>query len=166
MESMSHHAERKSTATDWRWIIHLQSLSKPIFQYLSFLQAKRSLVLLAALVLGDLVAAGISVLVIHPFSQLTTPSIQKHTVPRAEYYRDGRWKRKRGGRVLHMVRQLLDVGLLLGELLAQLLELLLLALADGVVLAGALASLEGVAMGVTLVIGWVMTCVLGCFVVG
>jgi H+/Cl- antiporter ClcA len=43
-----------------------------------------------------------------------------------------------------VVRQLLDVGLLLGELLAQLLELLLLALADRVVLLGALASLEGV----------------------
>jgi hypothetical protein len=52
-----------------------------------------------------------------------------------------------------VVRQLLDVGLLLGELLAQLLELLLLALADRVVLAGALAPLEGVAVGVMLVIG-------------
>jgi hypothetical protein len=48
---------------------------------------------------------------------------------------------------LHVVRQLLDVGLLLGELLAQLLELLLLALADRVVLAGALAPLEGVSVG-------------------
>jgi hypothetical protein len=52
-----------------------------------------------------------------------------------------------------VVRQLLDVGLLLGELLAQLLELLLLALADRVVLTGALAPLEGVAGGVMLVIG-------------
>lgn len=46
-----------------------------------------------------------------------------------------------------MVRQLLQVGLLLGELLLELLELLLLALADGKVLAGALAPLEGVAVG-------------------
>jgi hypothetical protein len=57
---------------------------------------------------------------------------------------------------LHVVRQLLDVSLLLGELLAQLLKLLLLALADRVVLAGALASLEGVAVGVTLDFGWPM----------
>lgn len=43
-----------------------------------------------------------------------------------------------------MVRELLDVGLLLGELLLELLELLLLALADRKVLLGALAALEGV----------------------
>ena len=50
----------------------------------------------------------------------------------------------RGG--VHVVRQLLQVGLLLGQLLLELLELLLLALADREVLAGALASLEGVAV--------------------
>ena len=48
----------------------------------------------------------------------------------------------RGG--LHVVRQLLQVGLLLGQLLLELLELLLLTLADREVLAGALAPLEGV----------------------
>ena len=46
-----------------------------------------------------------------------------------------------------MVRQLLQVGLLLGQLLLELAQLLLLALADRVLLAGALASLEGVAVG-------------------
>ena len=45
-----------------------------------------------------------------------------------------------------MVRQLLQVGLLLGQLLLELLELLLLALANREVLAGALAPLEGVAV--------------------
>lgn len=46
---------------------------------------------------------------------------------------------------VHVVSQLLEVGLLLLNPLAQLLELLLLALPDGVVLLGALAALEGVA---------------------
>jgi len=45
-----------------------------------------------------------------------------------------------------VVGQLLEVSLLLGELLPELPELLLLALADGEVLAGALAPLEGVAV--------------------
>jgi hypothetical protein len=43
-----------------------------------------------------------------------------------------------------VVRELLQVGLLLGQLLLELHELLLLALADRVVLAGALAPLKGV----------------------
>jgi hypothetical protein len=47
---------------------------------------------------------------------------------------------------VHVVRQLLQVGLLLGQLLLELAQLLLLALADRVLLAGALASLEGVAV--------------------
>lgn len=45
-----------------------------------------------------------------------------------------------------MVRELLEVGLLLAELLLESHELLLLALADGVILLGALAALEGVAI--------------------
>lgn len=45
-----------------------------------------------------------------------------------------------------MIRQLLEVGLLLVELLPQLEEPLLLALADGVVLAGLFAALEGVSV--------------------
>jgi len=45
-----------------------------------------------------------------------------------------------------MVRQLLEVGLLLVQLLPELEEPLLLALADGVVLVGALAALEGVSV--------------------
>lgn len=44
-----------------------------------------------------------------------------------------------------MVGELLEVRLLLGELLLELEEPLLLALADGVVLVGAFAALEGVA---------------------
>lgn len=44
------------------------------------------------------------------------------------------------------------MSLLLGQLLLELLELLLLALADGVVLASALALLEGVAILVGLVL--------------
>ncbi len=56
----------------------------------------------------------------------------------------GRGTSSEGG--LHVVRQLLQVGLLLGQLLLELLELLLLALADREVLAGALAPLEGVAV--------------------
>ncbi len=55
-------------------------------------------------------------------------------------------KRDGEGGGLHVVRQLLQVGLLLGQLLLELLELLLLALADREVLAGALAPLEGVAV--------------------
>lgn len=43
-----------------------------------------------------------------------------------------------------MVRKALEVVLLLGELLLELEELLLLALTDGVVLAGTLAALESV----------------------
>lgn len=43
-----------------------------------------------------------------------------------------------------MIGQLLEVRLLLVELLLELEEPLLLALADGVVLVGALAALEGV----------------------
>ena len=43
-----------------------------------------------------------------------------------------------------MVRELLEVGLLLPKLLLESHELLLLALADGVILLGALAALEGV----------------------
>lgn len=46
----------------------------------------------------------------------------------------------------HVVRQLLEVNLLLGELLLEFHELLLLALANGVVLAGLFALLEGVAV--------------------
>lgn len=46
-----------------------------------------------------------------------------------------------------MLGQLLQVGLLLGKLLLQLQELLLLALPDGVVLVRALALLEGVSIG-------------------
>jgi len=45
----------------------------------------------------------------------------------------------------HVVRKLLKVRLLLGQLALELEQLLLLALPDGVVLAGALAPLEGVA---------------------
>jgi hypothetical protein len=45
-----------------------------------------------------------------------------------------------------VVRQLLEVGLLLVQLLLELEEPLLLALTDGVVLAGALAALEGVSV--------------------
>ena len=44
-----------------------------------------------------------------------------------------------------MVGQLLQVSLLLGKLLLELQQLLLLTLADGVVLGGTLTSLEGVA---------------------
>ena len=46
----------------------------------------------------------------------------------------------------HVVRQLLEVLLLLGEAGLELDKLLLLALPDGVVLAGALALLEGVSV--------------------
>lgn len=46
-----------------------------------------------------------------------------------------------------MVRKLLEVLLLLLDLLPKRLELLALDLADGHLLAGALASLEGIAMG-------------------
>lgn len=60
------------------------------------------------------------------------------------------WRRSRqkGRKVAlsHVVGQLLEVRLLLGELLLELEEPLLLALADGVVLAGALTALEGVAV--------------------
>ncbi len=53
-----------------------------------------------------------------------------------------------------MVRELLQVDLLLGELLLELLELLLLALADRKVLASTLPPLEGVTVtGNRLVIG-------------
>jgi hypothetical protein len=45
---------------------------------------------------------------------------------------------------IHVIRQLLQVSMLLGQLLLQLQELLLLALPNSVVLAGALSSLEGV----------------------
>jgi hypothetical protein len=45
-----------------------------------------------------------------------------------------------------VVGQSLQVGLLLSQLLLELTQLLLLALPDRVVLAGALASLEGVAV--------------------
>lgn len=45
---------------------------------------------------------------------------------------------------VHVVRKALEVVLLLGELLLELEELLLLALTDGVVLAGTLAALESV----------------------
>lgn len=51
--------------------------------------------------------------------------------------------RKGGG--LHVLAQSLEVRLLLGELLLELEQLLLLALLDGVVLVGLLAPLEGVA---------------------
>lgn len=50
------------------------------------------------------------------------------------------------GELVNVVRELLDVGLLLSELLAERLELLLLNLPDGKVLVGALAALEGVAL--------------------
>lgn len=50
-----------------------------------------------------------------------------------------------GTKNIHVVGELLQVGLLLGQLLLELHELLLLALADRKVLAGALAFLEGVA---------------------
>jgi hypothetical protein len=46
----------------------------------------------------------------------------------------------------HVVRQLLEVGLLLVQLLLELEEPLLLALANGVVLVGALAALEGISV--------------------
>lgn len=45
-----------------------------------------------------------------------------------------------------MIRQLLEVGLLLLELLAELQELLLLAHTDGIVLVGLLSALEGVSV--------------------
>jgi cell division ATPase FtsA len=48
--------------------------------------------------------------------------------------------------VVHVVRKLLQVVLLLSELLPELQQLLLLALLDRVVLVGALALLEGVAV--------------------
>lgn len=47
-----------------------------------------------------------------------------------------------------MLRQPLEVRLLLGELLPELEQLLLLALLDGPVLEGLLAALEGVSVGV------------------
>lgn len=52
-----------------------------------------------------------------------------------------------GGRVwdVHVIRELLQVRLLLGQLLLELQQLFLLALADGVVLVGLLALLEGIA---------------------
>lgn len=46
---------------------------------------------------------------------------------------------------VHVIRELLQVRLLLGQLLLELQKLLLLTLADGVVLVGLLALLEGVA---------------------
>lgn len=46
---------------------------------------------------------------------------------------------------VHVLRQALEVLLLLGEPLLELEELLLLALADGVIFGSALATLEGVA---------------------
>lgn len=48
--------------------------------------------------------------------------------------------------ILHVVGQLLQVGLLLSQLLLELHELLLLALPNREVLAGTLAPLEGVAV--------------------
>jgi hypothetical protein len=72
MEPVWHHAERKSTTTaaatttGCHWVIHLLS---PFFKpsrtdgsisFISQSKTTTSLVLLAALVLGDLVAAGIS----------------------------------------------------------------------------------------------------------
>lgn len=51
-----------------------------------------------------------------------------------------------GGGVLHVLLQLLHVVLLLVEALLELEELLALALLDGVVLVGALAALESVAV--------------------
>lgn len=47
-----------------------------------------------------------------------------------------------------MLGETAEVGLLLGELLLELQELLLLALADSVILAGALAALESITTGV------------------
>lgn len=49
--------------------------------------------------------------------------------------------------ILHVLGEALEVLLLLLELLLELNELLLLALADGVVLVGLLSSLEGVTVG-------------------
>lgn len=46
---------------------------------------------------------------------------------------------------VHVIRELLQMRLLLGQLLLELQKLLLLTLADGVVLVGLLALLEGVA---------------------
>lgn len=56
------------------------------------------------------------------------------------------WPGTGGGDPLHVVRQLLEVLLLVGNLLLELQELLLLALAYGPILAGLLALLEGVAV--------------------
>jgi hypothetical protein len=97
------------------------------------------LVLLAALVLGDLVTAGISYI-----------SIRSIANSRDRASKEEKFQRQR----LHVVRELLQVDLLLGELLLELLELLLLALADRKVLASTLPPLEGVTVpGNRLVIG-------------
>lgn len=50
------------------------------------------------------------------------------------------------GKDIHVLREAVEVLLLLGELLPELEELFLLTLADSVVLGGALAALEGIAV--------------------
>lgn len=52
----------------------------------------------------------------------------------------------RDGNNSHVIGQLLEVGFLLLDLLAELYELLLLAHANGIVLAGLLSALEGVSV--------------------
>jgi hypothetical protein len=52
----------------------------------------------------------------------------------------------KAGKISHVVRESLDVSLLLGKLLLKLHELLLLAHADGQILVGALPPLESVSV--------------------
>ena len=91
----------------------------------------RSLVVLAALGLGEVVTR---LLVVSDNLYLSSPCFSGSS---------GR-RKKRNGVDKHVVRELLQVLLLLLELLLQFQQLLLLALLDGVVLGGALAALEGI----------------------
>lgn len=84
--------------------------------------------MLAALILGQLVAIAETYLLVHVVD-IANPARGMFEVSWID---------------LHVVGQLLEVVLLLAELLAQLKELLLLALADREILVGLFALLEGI----------------------
>lgn len=94
--------------------------------------ASTRLVVLAALVLGDLITA-------RRDKRMSTVRSISHT-----FWGGGRTVLSRFGVHIHVVLELLQVGLLLAELLLELQKLLLLALADRIVLIGLLALLEGI----------------------
>jgi len=96
---------------------------------------------LTTLVLGDLVTTG------YISNHFLCRYIYTY-IPDSEVKKTGRWE----GQVSHVIRELLEVVLLLLDLLPELEELLLLGLADEQLLVGALTLLEGVSVLVGIIV--------------